>query len=180
MIFYGLITVIMLNLIFGILIDTFASIRNLETNNELDQINKCFICHYEKGILDQKLPRGFDNHFKNEHYMWNYIFYLMYLEKKGIIELSALESYVWDSFSNKIYDWLPYLKSLELEQYQEDEDEKINNSIKEISENQVYINDGIINMINNDVVQKKVDRMNKYIKWIQGSFEFLSNTSIYF
>jgi inositol 1,4,5-triphosphate receptor type 3 len=83
LIFYALIIVIMLNLIFGIIIDTFSSIRERETENHKDQISKCFICAYERGTIDQKIPEGFSIHVKKEHYMWNYIFYLVFLEKKG-------------------------------------------------------------------------------------------------
>ena len=51
LIFWILIIVIMLNLIFGIIIDTFKSIRDKETANTLDQKSKCFICTFDKGKL---------------------------------------------------------------------------------------------------------------------------------
>ena len=72
----------MLNLIFGIILNTFNTIRDKKFENKFDQISKCFICDIEKVSLDKK-GSGFDFHVKNEHNMWDYIFYILSLDKKG-------------------------------------------------------------------------------------------------
>jgi hypothetical protein len=40
--------------------------------------------------------KGFDYHIKNEHYMWNYVFYRAYIDFKHKIEFDGNESFVVD------------------------------------------------------------------------------------
>lgn len=45
--FFLLIVTILLNIIFGIIIDTFAQLREISKNRDYDQKNFCFICNQE-------------------------------------------------------------------------------------------------------------------------------------
>ena len=56
--------------------------------------------------------------------MWNYIFYLAYLDNKDPTEYDGTESYI--SAKNKIfeYSWFPIKKALEVEEEVESEDKK--------------------------------------------------------
>ena len=44
MMFYFIIIIIVLNLIFGVIIDTFADLRSMKQEKELALKNTCFIC----------------------------------------------------------------------------------------------------------------------------------------
>jgi len=112
--FFVLIIIIMLSLIFGIVIDTFSYIREEKIKNSEDQTNKCFICDIDRGLLE-RIGNGFQQHTKNEHYMWNYIFYLLHLKQKGIIDLSEIEAYIYKCYNNKDYSWIPYSRALCME-----------------------------------------------------------------
>ena len=109
--FFFIIIVVLLNLIFGIVIDTFGDIRGEKIENQKDQTGKCFICDIDRGMLE-RVGSGFEEHTANEHHMWNYIFYIVHIRVKGVINLSENENYVYNCFKNKDYSWIPYKKAL--------------------------------------------------------------------
>jgi inositol 1,4,5-triphosphate receptor type 1/inositol 1,4,5-triphosphate receptor type 3 len=37
---------------------------------------------------------GFETHIKEDHYMWNYLFFIAYLLEKDTQELNGIEGYV--------------------------------------------------------------------------------------
>ena len=51
---------------------------------------------------------GFTSHIKSNHYMWNYLFYLAYLEWKEEGEYTGIESYVNNKTNNEDYSWFPF------------------------------------------------------------------------
>lgn len=63
--FFIIICIILLNIVFGIIIDTFSTMR--KENDELkDEINnKCFICELEKSVFDKQ--GGYDTHILENH-----------------------------------------------------------------------------------------------------------------
>jgi len=73
--FFAIVNLILLNIVFGIIVDTFAELR--EGNNELleDMNNRCFICNLE---LDEFTSFGLDRdlHVDKVHKIWNYLKYL--------------------------------------------------------------------------------------------------------
>ena len=109
--FFFLIVVVMLNLVFGIVIDTFSNIRSEKIEDEEDQTGKCFICDIDRGMLE-RVGSGFERHSLHEHHMWNYIFYIVHLKLKGVINLSEIEDYVYRCYKNKDYSWIPYKRAL--------------------------------------------------------------------
>jgi len=131
--FFFIIIVVLLNLIFGIVIDTFGDIRGEKIENQKDQTGKCFICDIDRGMLE-RMGSGFEEHTANEHHMWNYIFYLVHIKVKKLINLSEIENYVYDCVKNKDYTWVPYKKALCMRGRggEEDDLEKDINYIKEI------------------------------------------------
>ena len=44
-------------------------------------------------------PQGFDHHVKEEHNMWNYIYYSVYLETIDTSDHNAIEKYVYQKVS---------------------------------------------------------------------------------
>ncbi len=73
--FWVIVIIIFLNVIFGIIIDTFADLRGLNKDKLDDMNNKCFICNIERSDFDRS-GGGFNKHIKKEHNMWQYIFYM--------------------------------------------------------------------------------------------------------
>jgi hypothetical protein len=70
------------NIVQGIMLDAFAGLR--EKNEELtnDKKNTCFICNMPREIMEKKGEK-FKDHTENTHFLWNYVFYIISLERKN-------------------------------------------------------------------------------------------------
>jgi len=99
----------MINIVSGIIIDTFATLRMGEKMYIDDTQNICFICGYTREELDMVSDQadGFDHHIKKEHYQWYYLFYIAYLRDKPETEFTGLESYVSEKIENDYISWMP-------------------------------------------------------------------------
>lgn len=107
---------LLIEIIAGIIIDTFAVLRQ-ELDKKKDDIeNYCFICGIKKEILDKKTgeKKGFIYHIQLEHNLWDYIFYILYLKHKEKTEYSGFESYVALKLDNEDISWFPLNKALSL------------------------------------------------------------------
>ena len=109
--FFLLINVILLNLVFGILINTFSAIRDKIFEDRKDQTSKCFICDFDKVTIDKK-GSGFQYHILREHNMWNYIYFFINLMEKGIINLDYEQNFYWKNFKSKNYPFFPFMNAL--------------------------------------------------------------------
>ena len=108
---------------FGIIIDTFAQLRDERNAIEIDQRNKCFICNIDRYIFDQEAD-GVDHHTDHDHNMWNYIFYIIHLQTKDPTEYSGVESYVWEKYQDEDISWLPLHKAIAIDTPQGDDEEE--------------------------------------------------------
>lgn len=77
--FFLIVIIILLNVIFGIIIDTFAQLREEAGRDEYDQKNICFICGLTLVQLDRDTDEGFTFHREHDHNIWNYVYFLIYL-----------------------------------------------------------------------------------------------------
>ena len=68
--------------------------RNDERDKLIDVKEVCFICGISREIFDRKSNEGFQMHIKNDHFMWNYIYFLGCLKEKDKIEQNGIETYV--------------------------------------------------------------------------------------
>ncbi|KAI4827026.1 hypothetical protein KUCAC02_030454 [Chaenocephalus aceratus] len=75
LLFFFMVIIIVLNLIFGVIIDTFADLRSEKQKKEEVLKTTCFICGLERDKFDNKTVT-FEEHFKEEHNMWHYLFLL--------------------------------------------------------------------------------------------------------
>lgn len=113
LVYFALITTIMLNVIFGIIIDTFSELREDKLNTENDIENRCFICALERFAFE-KYPGGFEKHIKKEHNMWEYLFFLVHINEKDPNNYTGPESYVRSKLDNKDVSWFPVGKAIAL------------------------------------------------------------------
>ena len=60
--FHIVVNIIMLNVLFGIIIDTFAMLRDDKQQKELDIANVCFICNIERLSFDKYCEGGLNAH----------------------------------------------------------------------------------------------------------------------
>mmetsp|Transcript_35853 Transcript_35853/g.35476 ORF Transcript_35853/g.35476 Transcript_35853/m.35476 type:complete len:858 (-) Transcript_35853:45-2618(-) len=142
--FHIIVILIMLNIVFGIIIDTFAQLRDEKRFIENDQNNKCYICNLDRYIFDQD-GNGFEDHFKNDHNMWNYLFYIIHLKFKDPTEYTGVESYVWEKYDKEDISWIPLHKAMVIDSKdsdgeEEEDEEAMKKKIEELYERLKQVN----------------------------------------
>ncbi|CAB1353943.1 unnamed protein product [Coregonus sp. 'balchen'] len=93
LLFFFMVIIIVLNLIFGVIIDTFADLRSEKQKKEEVLKTTCFICGLERDKFDNKTVT-FEEHIKEEHNMWHYLFFIVLVKVKDSTEYTGPESYV--------------------------------------------------------------------------------------
>ncbi|NXS95022.1 ITPR2 protein, partial [Jacana jacana] len=93
LLFYFIVIIIVLNLIFGVIIDTFADLRSEKQKKEEILKTTCFICGLERDKFDNKTV-SFEEHIKSEHNMWHYLYFIVLVKVKDPTEYTGPESYV--------------------------------------------------------------------------------------
>jgi len=104
--FFLFIIVILLAIIQGFIIDAFGALRDQLQGVEDELGNNCFICGIGKDYLDG-IPHGFDIHVQKEHNLANYLFFLMYLINKDENDYTGQETYVWNMYQERCWDFFP-------------------------------------------------------------------------
>ena len=104
--FFFIVIVFLLAIIQGLIIDAFGELRDREEGVRTSMQNKCFICGINKDKFNQ-VPRGYEKHTTKEHYYPNYLFFLMYLINKHDTLYTGQESYVWDLYLQRKWDFFP-------------------------------------------------------------------------
>ena len=94
--FFICLLVLLLNILFGVIIDTFAVLRDSAAQRQNDMMNMCTICSIECSEFDRKTTMGHEYHIKAEHNMWEYCALLWHLKLKTDTEYTGLESYLHD------------------------------------------------------------------------------------
>jgi hypothetical protein len=104
--FYILVIMIMGNVTFGLIVDSFGALRDESYQYENDKNNICFICQLSRdGSLLKNI--NFDSHVQKEHNIWNYVDFLCYLHFYDANNFTKVESYVWEKLIEKNYEWIP-------------------------------------------------------------------------
>ncbi|XP_076470932.1 inositol 1,4,5-trisphosphate-gated calcium channel ITPR2-like isoform X2 [Babylonia areolata] len=111
--FFVFITTIGLNIIFGIIVDTFSELRDLKWTAESDMRDTCFICSRNSYDFEHH-GKGFDHHVRSEHNMWSYIFFFIHLNGTKVNDYTALEMYVFKLLKKENYDFFPLDRALSL------------------------------------------------------------------
>ncbi len=73
MLFYFIVIIIVLNLIFGVIIDTFADLRSEKQTKEEVIKNSCFICGLERKV-SSLLKRSRKDCFKSRRFLFVFLF----------------------------------------------------------------------------------------------------------
>jgi len=79
--FNFLVAILLVEILSGIIIDTFSSIREKRESLEEKQNSMCFVC----GKKREEIP-DFKSHTKYVHNIWDYLYYFGYIQNKQILE----------------------------------------------------------------------------------------------
>uniref|UniRef100_A0A3Q3ES36 Inositol 1,4,5-trisphosphate receptor n=1 Tax=Kryptolebias marmoratus TaxID=37003 RepID=A0A3Q3ES36_KRYMA len=113
LLFYFVVIIIVLNLIFGVIIDTFADLRSEKQKKEEVLKTTCFICCLERDKFDNKTV-SFEEHIKLEHNIWNYLYFIVLVREKNKTDYTGPESYVAHMIKNNNLDWFPRMQAMSL------------------------------------------------------------------
>eukprot|EP00854_Cymbomonas_tetramitiformis_P005494 gene5494-6657_t len=123
--FFFVVLIVMLNVIFGIIIDTFSELRSQKVERLEDTLEKCFICGIEKAEFDKQSDSrlsGFTDHYKNDHNMWSYFYFIVYIKEQDKDDDDGLEQYVRRNLDMGDISWFPIGRAMTLTLEEEEED----------------------------------------------------------
>ena len=113
--FFIFIKLIFLNLIAGIIIDTFGDMRDELNRRNYDVNNVCSICGKSRWQLEKE-GILFSNHIRYNHSLWRYLYYMIRLKTVKASNFTGIEQYVFEKTENDDSSWIPqgiYLKNNE-------------------------------------------------------------------
>merc|ERR1712222_139647 len=110
----GLVNIILLNVVFGIIIDKFGSFRDDKLSMMNDMENTCYICGKDRSEISQFID--YNDHITTQHGLMRYWNFILYLKTKPKNEMTGLQQYVLDlANKTKSSKWFPIGRSVELE-----------------------------------------------------------------
>jgi hypothetical protein len=154
------IVVIMVAIITGIIIDTFADLRSERNFIEDDIANRCFICSIGREIFERNRIK-FRDHVEVDHFVWNYLFYTMYLSSKQPTELTGLERWMKSQIKLQSTNYFPINKALSLERM----DQENVNSLQDLQDT--------IEGMKDEIMEKIEKEKNMNLEYRQEMTEFM-------
>ena len=104
--FFIIIIMIMGNVTFGLIVDTFGALRDETYKYHNDRKNICFICQLSRdGCLLKNID--YEKHIRDEHNLWSYVDFLVYLHLYDANNFNRIEGSVWDKLPERDYGWIP-------------------------------------------------------------------------
>ena len=83
---------IALKIIFGIIVNNFAELRDLKAKNDNDMHNVCYICNYPRMIFDKNAEGGFTKHIEKDHNLWQYVYFIVHLKSLNSSDYNGIET----------------------------------------------------------------------------------------
>jgi len=127
--FFILITVLMLSMVSGIIIDQFGSIR--DANNErrdllqnFDFISGCQVEDLKKAARRLNIAKGYEDHSSSRQNMWDYSSFIYYVQNKRQMDLTGPESYIKHCLQRKDNRWVPAARCMLLERAEQQDKEE--------------------------------------------------------
>lgn len=99
---------IIIQLLSGLIIDKFKSLRSEAESREEDLMSSCIICSESAEIIERKTKESFVAHSETIHNVWIYLMFIGYLARKPKLDFNGIESYVHENFAEGNLCWLPY------------------------------------------------------------------------
>ncbi|KAK4470965.1 hypothetical protein MN116_006470 [Schistosoma mekongi] len=112
--FFVIVIVIVLNLIFGVIVDTFAALRQEKQNSEELNKNHCCVCGLHRSAFDHS-NTNFDEHVDVDHNIWHYLYFIIYLRTKSMDDLTSLEIYIDKLIRRNEFKWIPRRRAMTLQ-----------------------------------------------------------------
>lgn len=111
--FFILVNTVLLNIVLAILVDTFSGLRQKAEFFEKDNQTICFICGIEKYNFE-KSKIDFEIHVREEHNVWSYVNFLIFMSEKSEKDCNGVESEIYEKIKFGSLDWFPKKRSISL------------------------------------------------------------------
>lgn len=121
--YFVFVIIILLNIIFGIIIDTFGELRDEKQARQRDIEQNCFICGNDRFQFEIKRI-GWIYHTQIEHNIHAYLAFLVYISHKNMEECTGAEKYVKELVEKNDISFFPR-SSISLEEKDEETDEQM-------------------------------------------------------
>ena len=106
--FFMLVNITLLNIIFGIIIDNFAELRDQKKMRATDTNDSCFVCGISRQRFEDSVhPLAFQQHIAHDHCMWNYVKFMVYVWHQDRDDDDGLEQYVRGQIEKGSTQWFP-------------------------------------------------------------------------
>ncbi|KAJ3075203.1 hypothetical protein HDU98_008929 [Podochytrium sp. JEL0797] len=116
--FFLVVIVFLLNVVFGIIFDTFGQLREERKDISDDLRAQCYVCSINASEF-QRHASGFEHHIKKEHNIWHYLFFLIHLELKDKTEYTSHETFISESLANNDLTFFPINRAIALKNREE-------------------------------------------------------------
>ena len=121
-IFFIFVTLLLINVFTGIILDTFSSLREMLNERKEKAASECFVCGCSRETLEE-YDIDKDVHETKEHNKWSYLLYLDHVKRMAsdVVPLTGVDAHVAAQLDSKEkLQWLPENSSFKLEQLNED------------------------------------------------------------
>jgi hypothetical protein len=107
--YYIVIIMILGNIILGLIVDTFAELRDSKNQFDYDTYNVCFICQLDRDTSLQKFI-DFNKHMHEDHLLWNYVAFICFLKLTNSYDFTHLEYLAYHKLNSLDITWIPLNK----------------------------------------------------------------------
>ncbi|CAD8052984.1 unnamed protein product [Paramecium sonneborni] len=121
--FFIIFNILFIQIIFGIILDTFGELRDERQALVKEIEGKCFVCSLDKNDIDTKGTTGWHQHIYLEHSVYHMLYYIIYIKNKDPNDCNALEKFVKKSIEIKETSFFPFERALQIENQNDEEDE---------------------------------------------------------
>jgi hypothetical protein len=104
--FHIIIILVMGNIFLGVIVDTFADLRDQKNSFEDDYNNYCFVCQMSREKSINKFI-DFDKHVANDHLVWNYVNFMIYLYVNNPNDFNEVELNAFEKLKEQDISWIP-------------------------------------------------------------------------
>lgn len=109
--FFLIVNIILLNILFGIIIDSFADKRALVAEQTAEIEGRCFVCGLSKSTFDiENIP--WKLHIYCQHNLHSYLAFILYVQDKPMTECTGVEKYVKARVRDGKVDFYPLFRCL--------------------------------------------------------------------
>ena len=82
---FVLVQVLIRGIVLGVILETFGLLREQRAKSEEDWLSRCFVCDLSTPDLEHHVPGGFSHHTEHEHRVWDYLFFLHYVQRSAAV-----------------------------------------------------------------------------------------------